>query len=145
MNNAPADVILEMLIGGNQVNIEDGSEKWPGKVGHLPDTPDAVVALFDADPLLVARVLATGKTIRRWGVQIRTRSSRYEYNVGWAKLAALDNWLTSRHNVTVEYDGSIYIVNSISCASGPMHIGQDEEKRRDAFTANYLCSIRLSS
>lgn len=142
MLHSPADIILELLQENDQLELFDGTP-WPGFVAHLPNSPDACVAVFDTLPLTQARVLGTGVTIRRWGFMLRLRTGRRDYTEGWTKITGLDDYLVTVHNRTVTFSDVAYKVTAITNEGGPTFNGQeDEQSRRNIFTDNFLFSLR---
>jgi hypothetical protein len=141
MKHSPAEILIKLLTADNKLSDPVENKDWPGYVGHSPETPDNCVTAFDTTPIIVARELATGGTCRLWGVQLRLRTAKDKYPLGWDKINGLDDHLTSLHNALVSFEDAVFAVDSVCVDSGPMFIGQDEQSRRNLFTLNLLANI----
>jgi hypothetical protein len=144
LRHSPAGIIDAWLMGSNLTSDPEQEKPWPGYTGYLPPTPDDVVACFDAEPLVVGRLL-TGYTVRRWGVQVRVRVKPERYHVGWSKLTYIAQLCEQMTNERVRLHSpeyGEYILQSASIDSGPLFIGYDEETRRPSFTLNILVNIQ---
>lgn len=103
----------------------------------IPDTI-VVSTVADTEGKVFTRLLASGKTLVGFGIQIRTRS--FDVKAGYNLLDSTRRLIDAVHNkiVTVADGGNSYTIDSITTSSPVIRMGQDERRR-----ANYSLNLIL--
>ena len=140
----PAGILLQALIAGAVIKVPNETPVWSGYVKFMPTDDEHTVTFYDTEPEIAGRVIATGETVRRWGVMARSRCGRDAYNLGWGKLRKIENYLTNGRNRAVSFPDARFVLHSVSVVSGPMFVGEEPETKRCLFSLNLLASIRAA-
>ena len=144
LETSPATLLSYYTI--NVITLQDpsGIAVWPAYLGSLPDgdeVPDNAGCFYDTYGWKDGRV-SDGDTIEHYGVQVKIRSKEYED--GWAKIeqiAAAYDGINHYYPITV--DGDSFILYNVSRYGSTMTLGVEPgTKRRWAFTANFLVSVK---
>lgn len=142
LSHPPARILLELLLAANVVGDPDEIPNWAVVVKHMGPDEDNIIGFYDTAPIVVGRIL-DGTHIRQYGVMARLRCGATEYPVGYGKIYAIDEHLTTKvKNTLVDFDNARYRVNSVYTESGPMYTGEEPETRRCIFTANFIATLR---
>ena len=145
MLHSPAEILRASLIAGGLgvLRSESPLGDWPIFVGHMPDTPDIIICVYDTAGVKDGRLM-TGKTIRHHGWQIRVRTT--EYDTGFVKMEMLADYLDTVLRETVVIDGITYVIQVVVQTSGPVSIGQEPDaKRRENFTLNGIMTLQSAT
>jgi len=145
LESSPASLLRQYTI--NIITLlqsPSGVAVWPSYLGSLPDgeeVPDDAASFYDTFGWKDGRV-HDGDTIEHYGVQLKVRSKEYED--GWAKIeeiaAAFDG---VNHYYPLTLNGNDFILYNISRYGTTMTLGVEPgTKRRWAFTANFLVSVK---
>lgn len=146
MLNSPAEILRASLIAGALGVLISTSPTgaWPIFVGHMPDTPDNVMCVYDTAGIKDGRLMRTGKTIKHFGWQVRVRAT--EYDDGFVKIAMVADYLDTVLRETVVISSVTYVIQSVTQTSGPFSIGQESEaKRRENFTLNGTMTLQSAA
>jgi len=112
----------------------DLSGAWPIFVGHMPDTPDDSICIYDTPGFHEGRINSTGESVGKPGWQVRVRSTNFRDSYIQMKLIAahLDGILRER----VAVDGDVYVIQAVKPGT-ILNIGQEpDNKQRSLFTLN---------
>lgn len=136
---SPADVLRQLLIGaalGTMGGKSTGARDWPIFVGHRPDTPNALICVYDTPGTKEGRIQKTGETIHTPGWQIWVRAA--DYPTGWAKVDAISKFLDMVLRQRVVLSDCDYMVQAVTKTNNPFSLGGDTEGkvRRSEFTLN---------
>ena len=143
MDNSPAYIMAQYLIGEAYLSDPSSSGDWKVFVGNLPDGDDVdhdAVGCMDTTPIKDGRVMETGETLFHFGCQLIIRSS--DYNEGFAKADELKLFLETIQRDTETISGTVYRLDNITIASGVIALGQDGPKRRELFSLNFLVTLK---
>lgn len=114
------------------------NQAWPLYTNQLPSLPNNAAAVYDVVGYLEGRIMATGRTVEKPGIQIRFRAT--SQSVGVAKAAAVKNALDGIKRNTVVVDGKSYILNAVRRTTPLLTLGQEEGGSRLLFTLNATLS-----
>lgn len=117
-------------------SLNDPLQPFPVYVSETPDgtnVPDNLGVVYDTAGMLLNRLMASGKNLNAYGLQIKVRS--LDYKAGYARLSNLAEFLAKVRHQTVATDLNNYVVDSINQTSPVLSIGQDSQ-RRALFTLN---------
>lgn len=137
MPATPAEILASLLIEGAFFNEFDLPGPWPICTSAMPDGaagPDQCGTVYDTSGEITARLMAGGKNLVKFGVQLKTRST--DYNVAYSKLSAVTLFLETVLMRAITVDGNLYTINGIVQSSPVISMGQDERRRA-------LCSVNL--
>jgi hypothetical protein len=147
MDHAPEYILSQYFIDEGILTEPGQSGIWEVFVGLLPDDevangiPDDIVAIIGASDNKDGRIMKTGESIIHEGIQLMVRA--VNYNTGWAKAKSLRTAMDGIKRDTVTISGSDYRIDSVTIASGPVAIGQeDSTKRRELFSLNVLVTLK---
>lgn len=140
MSKSPAMIVQALLTApsGASVSTPESGGDWPVYIGSMPDgqgVPDNAVAVYDTEGRTFYRLLASGRTVSGFGVQIKVRALAYDE--GWELLKELAEALDAVHRQTIEVNAESCKVDTIIQTSPVIALGQDGE-RRALFTYNAL-------
>lgn len=145
--NTPAQILQAYLTRGSGAlfTVYDAGLPWPLYVGSMPDGEgvlDDIGAIYDTPGVKLGRLLASGQNLQSYGLQIKTRSLKY--NDGVNKLTATAKLLeTVSREVVVVGSGSganSYKIDTISQTS-PVHSTGQDERRRSYTVLNVLLML----
>lgn len=140
MSHTPADVLAEALAQAGTVVRPDAvpagqTPTWPVYVGHLPDSPDNAVAVYDTSGTPDGRIMKTGETIRHPGFQVRTRARTHQE--AYQKLLQIAEAIDAIRRLVVALDGTGYTIAAATRTGDLLPLGQEpDSKKRDGFTLN---------
>ena len=143
LNDSPAFILTRFLIAQGELIIPGESGTWPVYTGALPDggnvEHNAVVGI-DTAGVGDGRIM-NGSPLFHHGVQLMIRST--DYNVGYAKAAALAEELAVANQTAVDVGDDTYVIHAIKQTSSVTSLGQEpESKRRYLFSVNFTATIR---
>lgn len=148
MNHSPAQVLAQLLIDGSigvaVPDVQTTKPDWAIYTNYLPDSEhesDQILCIFDTAGLIDGRDQRSKQSIDHPGWQVRVRSLGFQ--VGWAKISAVSQFLDSVARQSVTVDSSVYTVQGVHRTSPiiPLSPSENDRKRRDAFTLNGMCTI----
>ena len=134
------DPILQNLHSGAMVihKLLEGmpslGDPWPIYISHMPDKPDEIITCYDTGGTPDGRIQRTGEHIRHPGWQVRVRG--LTYLAGYQQAKIIQRFLEQAERQAVVIDGDTYTIHAITVRSDIIHLGQPDEKRREAFTIN---------
>ena len=151
LKDTPAQIIQALLTTGTSAlfSLPALNQAWPLYVSSMPDgtgSVDECGVTEDTSGVQHGRLLASGKTLESFGVQIRTRSSGSAYPDGMNRLNAVATQLDSTKSryVTVTTaaggSGNSYKIDTIRRTSPVLSLGEDQ-KRRGLFSLNLLVTL----
>jgi hypothetical protein len=123
-------------------------DSWPIYCGQnsMPASPDNVISVTRTASQLDGRTHRQGEVQEFYGVIIMVRGINDV--VGYARAEMIREALDSqdtmyRRNVSLE--GKVYRIHSMNRAGGLIHLGKEENGRRNLFSINYLTTVRQLS
>lgn len=131
----PAAVLAAVL--DNYYQVED-SNLWPYYLYRQPDAPETCITFYDTTPSLKGKLMTTGRTVTRPGVQVRLRGDTYA--VSYRKLDLLKQWMDQVNRLTVRIEEEDFTIQNISQTSGITPLGSTPEKMFE-FTLNVLLTL----
>jgi hypothetical protein len=145
MTNTPGEIMQALLCS----SVPGASQRFgaplsPGAfiplyVSEMPDiqgqTPNTAGAVYDTAGRVVTRLLASGKTLAAFGLQLKTRSNSYD--TAYEALSATASFFDSLKRQSVTIGSNSYPIDGVSQTSTVISAGQDE-KRRSVCTLNVL-------
>lgn len=137
--HSPAEILRAALVMPGGVGVLPSTaiatEDWQTYVGHLQDTPDAAMCVYDTAGVIDGRIQRTGETVRRPGWQIRVRGRTY--TDAYTQARAVCNYLDTIRRKQVAIEGTAYKIMSVGQTGDILSLGQEEgNKRRVTFTIN---------
>lgn len=139
LEHSPAMVLRSILTTGSGAYFSDAStpplRPYPLFISTLPDEPDVAAALYDTEGVKIARLLASGNELQKFGIQLLVRTR--DYQAGFHLTQSVANLVSRIKNQDVVLNSITYTVQSIMRTSPVLSIGQDP-KRRDQFSLNLL-------
>jgi hypothetical protein len=138
LTNTPAEIMREQMISGSGALFDDPNATnptWPLYVSELPDgtgIPDNAAAVYDTEGVIFSRLLASGRVLQGYGIQIKIRGRTYSQ--AYSLLYTTASALAKLKNVPVSIDGNNYAIETFRQTSGVISMGQDEKRRA-------LCSL----
>lgn len=137
----PAEALAAYLVSQG-IGSEVGSgQPWPIYVGHMPDTPDEALCVYDTVGIQHGRIQETGETQEHHGVQIRVRAMSYP--VGRNKAVGIAQTLDAILRNTVVVGSDTYFIQSATRTGGIPYLGLEKDGVRRLFTVNALLSLRI--
>lgn len=140
---SPAIIISKYLIQEGIFTDPTLGNPWPVYVSTTPDgdNVDAKVGtVYDTSGAKDGRLMS-GTNVFHWGIQVRIRTD--DYDEGYNKLVAAAALLELVENVTITINSVDYIMNSITQTTDVVPLGpEDNTKRRDLMTINFLATIK---
>lgn len=135
--HSPAMILQKILVMPSDALFSDPPTPLPCPlyITTLPDDPDLAACVYDTEGVMIARLLASGNELQKFGIQLRMRKRDYQSGFQTMQLAA--NQISTVKNQDVVLNSHTYRVQSIMQTSPVLSIGQDQ-KRRDEFTLNLL-------
>jgi len=146
---SPAMVVRRVLVDAEVVqepsNKEEGDQKpWIATVGHMPSEEECLdcVTLYYTAPVDEGRILATGRLVQRYGINIALRTGPRDYQRGWGRMRRIQRFLMEVRNRRVRFPtGVIFVLNSVANDTGPYYIGPEEQSRNNRFSLNVIANI----
>lgn len=145
MTNTPAEIMQALICSSVPgANLRFALSTAPGSliplyVSELPDiqgqTPNTAAAIYDTEGRIVSRLLASGKTLQAFGLQLKTRSNSYD--TAFEALSATATFFDGMKRQSVLIGPNSYPIDGVSQTSTVISAGQDE-KRRSVCTLNVL-------
>ena len=121
------------------------SVPWPLYIGYMPDTDDgaedSVGALYDTAGTKIGRLLASGKPLFKYGLQLKVRAFDYSTGVALVRAAALQLSQTKMQSVVVS--GHTYVIDTVIQTSSVLSMGKDM-RRRSLVSCNFLVMFTTS-
>lgn len=147
--HSPAEVLAAALVLGGQgtqappPGTTSPPDVWPVYIGHLPQTPDAAICVYDTAGFGEGRIQRTGETLRKPGWQIRVRASTYP--AASTRIRQIQQHLDTIRMLGVEVDARRYTIAAVTQTSDVLPLGQEPEgSRRDSFTLNGTITYKES-
>lgn len=144
--SSPSLVLVEWLLSQMLVgSVADSSPVWPCYLVSLPEGPGVptdAVCVYDTNPVLDGRLMASGEQIVHPGVQVKVRA--LDYQTGWAKIREISTAMDALRNASVVIDSiETQVLQNASRISGPLSIGTDQASPVSAyhFTVNYQLTL----
>lgn len=142
LDYSPADIVRWLMVNKGLGTDPADSDPWPVFAADEPDSPDAVITVYDTVGRLGGRTQTNGEQQEHHGLQVRIRAG--DHVTGWKKARAIAtsfDQLVYRNTVTV--GSKSYLVHSISRAGDVLSLGKETPtSRRKLFTINVLVSVR---
>ena len=140
LTHSVSDIMRELLIDLLVGTEPDDSLTWPIYIKSEPDEPDNVITVNDTPGIDNGRVMNDGERQENPGIQVRVRSKVGA--TGKTKIEAIKTVLdTSVLRTNVTFDGSTYLVQSVSRSGQINDLGKDPESGRNLFTLNATVSL----
>jgi len=142
MPHSPAEVLRAALVAAGVGSLPSDDAAWPIYVGHMPDTPDSAICVYDTSGRSEGRIMSTGETIIKPGFQIRTRAKAH--TDGYVKAHAAGVACDGFRNTDIALGGGAgYRLISVSRIGGIASLGVEPEgNRRVGFTLNGTLTYR---
>lgn len=144
MKATPAEVVRELLIAAALVTRPSLRQAWPAYLTNMPDgdgVADDAVCVYDTTPVTEGRVMRGGETIKHPGLQVKVRAK--DYRAGWDKTSAIAERFDAVLRATVNLDGFVFLIQSISHGAVLPNGMEESTKRRFIFTLN--CQLTISA
>lgn len=150
MNNTPAQILANFLFNYSPSGeypfftdpVENPGKTWPLYISEMPDekpgVPMQVGAIYDPEGRVIAGLLASGKKVQSFGIQIKLRSN--DYTDSFAYLTQVCEYLAAVKMHPVAVGGNSYTIDTVRQTSNVMSMGQDE-KRRALVSVNFLMML----
>lgn len=139
LDHPVAHIIAQLLVDlGIATHAVDSD--WRVFVESEPNNPGNVITVYDTTNDTDGWIMATGMLLERLGVQVRVRSETYMPGFTIMESVKIMFDQTVRRT-QVTRDATTYLIHSMDRASGPFHIGTEENSQRDLFTINYLVTL----
>lgn len=139
MHSSPAEVLRKWLVSQG-LALDPPTADWSCYVAGMPETPDKALCVYETSGILQGRIQRTGETIEHFGIQIRVRAATYQ--TGWVKARAICDAFDALQNAQVTLDTHTYKINAVTRKSSILHIGPEQNNKRERFTINFLATIR---
>lgn len=147
LGHSPADIVRHLLIqlGHGENPTPTATPDWSIYVASEPNSPDAVVTVYDTEGRIDGTSNPDGEAQEYFGVQVRVRAE--DHPTGYAKARAIaDSMDRDVWRDTATVGGTSYCVQSIARTSSVLALGTDKPAgRRHLFTINALAEIRRSA
>jgi hypothetical protein len=141
LGTTPAHLVRKLLVDLG-LCAEPPAGPWPAYVLSEPDSPSAVVTVYNTAGTLSARQQHDGSMEEFFGVQVRLRVDPDKTRVGVAKLQAIAVALSGVSNVPVTAEGYTCTVENLRRTSSVLSLGDESgSSRRKVFTANFLATL----
>lgn len=114
------DVKATLITGSIGVSDTSSADEWAIHLGHMPDSQDQSIAILE---------LPGDQPESNWKLDfpafhIVVRGKPYEYDVARTKIQAIFDLI---HNEDTVFPSGY--INVLGATSGPISLGQDENKR----------------
>lgn len=118
---------------------------WPVFVSFLPEAGNDVVGVFDTAGNLDGRLMATGRVVEKYGLQVIVRS--FDFPAGYAKIRNIAKELDAVKGVEIKLDEVPFVVQNFSRQSAVLSMGNEEAagSRRHLFSVNYAVTFKRTS
>lgn len=136
MNNTPAEIFRECLVGLGFGTMPTAQQAWPVYLGFMADTPDNALGVYDTAGRLQGRTV--DGTLTKYGIQVRARG---EYLTTYKKLNAIYEALDEVKDDTVILGSNVYVIHVITKTSPVVALGREESKPRHNFTFNVVINL----
>ncbi len=145
LTHSPDQIIQYLIRDLGLGTLPEDNDTWPIFCSRVIEDPDNQIATVRTAGILQGRRQPTGEVIEHYGVQITVRGTTHL--IGSAKIQTIATTFSEsvlRDSVTV--DSSVYAVQSITIASGPIPLGDESpESKRQIFTLNITAAIRQTT
>jgi len=141
LNHSPGQILQQLLIDQLLGTAPSAAGSFPVYYSVEVNSPDDLLTTFDSESSKSGK-LFDGTVQEKYGTQVRCRtgSGAGAYKTNFRKCNAIVIALDPLARVSVTIDSNTYLIDELNRVSGPLSIGQDEQKRR-LFTINYLIGI----
>lgn len=144
LQHSAADVIRYLMVAQGLGVLPSAGGSWPIYVGTEPETPDNCLTVYNTTPVKDGRYMVSGQVAQHYGVLVRVRGVNQQTIA--AKAEEVKAVLTEQVQLaTVDVGPSLYLVQSLSLASGPIYIGAEPEGERELATVNFLAPVKQLS
>lgn len=150
LNHSPAEILAQHLYGTGVVTDPVDEGAWPAYVGHLDDSPDDAVCVYDTTGTQDGRDQNTGETFDHPGIQVRVRG--FDYVEAYKKAAKLEAELDKvKQSAVTLYDsdgaGTTYNIHAATrtTPAAPLKQPKQEEDHRPQFTVNAKLTITITA
>jgi len=141
LSNSPSEIITQLLI---DLSLATDAGTWPVFADFAPESPDNLISIFTTPSRLQGKDHVVGDVAEHNGFQVSVRSS--SFSPGDQKARTIADSFDSLKSQEVTYDGSSYILSSITRRTGILNPTRNvEDSRRNLFTFNCTTTIRQTS
>lgn len=140
--HTPAEVLRAALVNGGLGVLPSSSPTpvWPIYVGHLPQSPDLAICVYDTAGRRDGRLMV-GESISKPGWQIRVRANDYSTAAG--KIKAIQQALDAVDQLALTIGSDDYLLVAVTQTGTPLSLGQEPEAtRRDNITLNGTITLK---
>jgi len=137
MNYSPADILRQAIVNSGNASLASLSSdnEWPIFVGHMPDSPNDVLCVYDTSGNRNGRIMSTGENIDKPGFQLRVRAD--DYAEAYSKINEITTYLSTIKMNVVAISGTSYKIHSVTKIGTILSLGQETDShRRCEFTMN---------
>lgn len=136
--NTPAEILRAAICQPSGSLFTDPTvhpgQANPLMVSSLPDQPDSCGSIYDTQGIVAGRLLASGRVIQKYGLQIRARGT--DYGVVFRSLAGVAYTLARIKRMPLTVAGNSFVIDSVMQTSPVISMGQDLKRRPE-------CSVNL--
>jgi hypothetical protein len=141
LTHSQANIIRWLLINLGLGTDPASAGSWPIYAYSEPDTPDAVITVYNTVGFVDGRAMPTGEVYEHFGFQVRVRATSSK--LGITKINEIARQMAeSVHNLTVTIDTETYTVCAITRKSGVIELGKEyPTSERNVFTLNAIVAL----